>query len=164
MKNAFALVAFLLILPVAPAKAQTEIHPPTQANIQEQSQPELIRATSGHPDRRFWFLAAVQIAATVADAETTQWALRSHPGAHELNPLFGPHPDRPRMYGIAMSITAAQILMQHHAKTISERNGRLRNGWIVGAAVNTGFHTFLAVHNARIATSYTCPANGSGCR
>ncbi len=68
------------------------------------------------------------------------------------------------MYGIAMSITAAQILMQHHAKTISERNGRLRNGWIVGAAVNTGFHTFLAVHNARIATSYTCPANGSGCR
>jgi hypothetical protein len=164
MKKVFAVAAFLLFLPVAPAKAQTEIQPPTQANIQEQSQPKVIRATSGHPDRRFWFLAAVQIAVTVADAETTQWALRSHPGTHELNPLFGPHPDRPRMYGIAMSITAVQILMQRHVKTLSERNGRLRNGWIVGAAVNTGFHTFLAVHNARIATSYTCPANGSGCR
>ena len=68
------------------------------------------------------------------------------------------------MYGIAMSITAVQILMQHHVKTLSERNGNFRNAWIVGAAVNTGFHTFLAVHNARIATSYTCPANGSGCR
>ncbi len=109
-------------------------------------------------------MAAVQIAATVADGETTQWALRSHPDAREINPLFGSRPDRAKMYGIAFSITALQILLQHHAKTISDRTGKFPNGWLLGASVNTGFHTFLAIHNARLAGESVCPANGTGCR
>ncbi len=164
MKNVFVVAGFLLFLSVAPAKAQTEIQSQAQANIQESSESETVRAPYRRPDHRFLFFAAAQIVATVADAETTQWALRSHPQAGEMNPLFGRHPDRARMYGIAFSITAVQILMQHHVKTVAERTGKFRNAWMVGASVNTGFHTFLAVHNARIATSYICPGNGSGCR
>jgi hypothetical protein len=164
MKNVFAVVALMLFLSVAPAKAQTESPPQTEPNLQETPEPEARVAPFRHPDRRFLIFAAIQIAATVADAETTQWALHSNPQAGEMNPLFGRHPDRPRMYGIALSITAVQILMQHHLKTISERTGKYQNAWMIGASVNTGFHTFLAVHNARIATSPVCPGNGSGCR
>ena len=86
MKNAIRTSsAFLLFLSVAPAKAQTEIPPPdpTQSPRTHRS-PKLRSRLSGHPDRRFWFLAAIQIAATVADAETTQWALHSHPAGRRI--------------------------------------------------------------------------------
>lgn len=164
MKSVIAVVAFVLFLSVAPAKAQTETPLQTQPNLQKSSEPEARVSPFRHPDRRFLIFAAIQIAATVADAETTQWALHNNPQAGEMNPLFGRHPDRPRMYAVALSLTAVQILMQHHLKTISEQTGKYQNLWMVGASVNTGFHTFLAVHNAHIATSPVCPANGSGCR
>jgi hypothetical protein len=165
MKIVVAVAVLLFLLAVAPAKAQSEIQPqpsqPDLAKLPETSAPEV---HFDHSNRRFWLMAAVQIGATIADGETTQWALRSHPDAREINPLFGARPDRAKMYGIAFSITALQILLQHHAKTISEQTGRFRNGWLVGASVNTGFHTFLAIHNARLAGEPVCPANGSGCR
>lgn len=158
-------VAVLLLLAVAPTKAQSEIQPqpsqPDPPKSPEQSAPEV---HFDHSNRRFWIMAAVEVAATVADGETTQWALRSHPDAREINPLFGSRPDRAKMYGIALSITALQILLQHHAKTISDRTGKFRNGWLLGASVNTGFHTFLSIHNARLAGESVCPANGAGCR
>jgi len=165
MKLVLAIVVLLFLLAVAPTKAQSEILPqpsqPDLAKLPEAPAPEVHFDRS---NRRFWLMAAVEVAATVADGETTQWALRTHPDAREINPLFGSRPDRAKMYGIAFSITALQILLQHHAKTISEGTGKFQNGWLVGASVNTGFHTFLAIHNARLAGESVCPANGSGCR
>lgn len=165
MKIVLALATLIFLVAVAAAKAQSEIQPqPDQSNLAKSPEPSAPKVQVDHSNRRFWILAAIQIGATVADGETTQWALRRHPDAREINPLFGPRPDRAKMYGIALSITALQILLQHHAKSISERTGRLPSAWIVGASVNTGLHTFLAVHNARLADRSICPANGSGCR
>jgi hypothetical protein len=165
MKIVLAVAALLFVLVVAPTEAQSEIQPqPSQTDLPKPAEMSAPEVHFEHSNRRFWILAAIQVGATVADAETTQWALRSHPDAREINPLFGARPDRARMYGIAFSITALQILMQHHVKTVSERTGKMPNAWIVGASVNTGFHTFLAIHNARLAGASICPANGSGCR
>ncbi len=165
MKIVVVAAALLFLLAVAPTKAQSEIQPqPSQPDLAKLPETSVPGVHFDHSNRRFWLMAGVQIAATVADGETTQWALRSHPDAREINPLFGSRPGRAKMYGIAFSITALQILLQHHAKTISDQTGKFPNGWLVGASVNTGFHTFLAIHNARLAGESVCPANGSGCR
>ena len=115
-------------------------------------------------DKKFWTFAALQIAATAADFETTQWVLRTNPNAREINPLFGDRPGRLKMYGIGMPFTAFQILLQYHAKGVSDETGKAGKAWIVGAALDTGLHTFLAVHNARLAGQSVCPAEGAGCR
>jgi hypothetical protein len=114
MKNVFAVVVVLVFLAVAPAKAQSEIQPEhrnqpqlaPKSDLLETPDAPKIKLRSVHPDHRFLIFAAVQVAATIADAETTQWALHSNPQAGEMNPLFGRHPDRARMYGVAFSITA----------------------------------------------------------
>jgi hypothetical protein len=165
MKIVVAAAVLLFLLAGASTKAQSGIQPqPFQPDLAKLPEPSAPAVHFDRSNRRFWLMAAVQVAATVADGETTQWALRSHPDAREINPLFGSRPDRAKMYGIAFSITALQILLQHHAKIISEQTGKFRNGWLVGASVNTGFHTFLSIHNARLAEESVCPANGSGCR
>ncbi|HKS80526.1 MAG TPA: hypothetical protein VJR23_03395 [Candidatus Acidoferrales bacterium] len=103
-------------------------------------------------DKKFFAIAALQFGATIADFETTQWAQRKAPYGAEKNPLFGTHPSRERMYGIGFSITSIQVFMQYRSKRFGERRGRLKNAWIVGALLDTGVHTVLAAHNARIAS------------
>lgn len=103
-------------------------------------------------DKKFFALAALQFGATIADFETTQWAQRKVPYGAEKNPLFGTHPSRERMYGIGFSITSMQVFMQYRSKRFGERRRRLKNAWIVGALLDTGVHTVLAAHNARIAS------------
>jgi hypothetical protein len=103
-------------------------------------------------DKKFIAFAALQLAATVADFETTQWAQRNAPNGAEQNPLFGSHPSRPRMYSIGLSLTAFQVYMQYRSKRYGERTGKIKNAWIVGALFDTGLHTYLAVHNGQIAT------------
>jgi hypothetical protein len=102
-------------------------------------------------DKKFWVLAGLQVAATFADFETTQWAQGKAPRGAELNPLFGSHPGRARMYSIGLTLTGAQIYAQFRSKKLAERRGRFRKAWIVGGLLDTGVHTFLAVHNAQIA-------------
>lgn len=101
--------------------------------------------------KKFFALAALQFGATIADFETTQWAERKAPYGAEQNPLFGSHPSRGRMYSIGFSITSLQVFMQYRSKRFCERRGKLKHAWMVGALLDTGMHTFLAVHNARIA-------------
>jgi len=115
-------------------------------------------------DKKFWALAGLQVAATFADFETTQWAQRNAPLGAEQNPLFGGHPGRPRMYAIGGALTAGQILLQYRSKSFGERTGKLKKAWIVGALLNTGLHTFLAVHNARIAGQGDCGNSKPNCR
>lgn len=103
-------------------------------------------------DKKFLGFAALQVAATVADFETTQWAQRKAPYGAEQNPLFGSHPSRARMYSIGFSLTSLQLYMQFRSKGYGERTGKIKHAWIVGALFDTGLHTYLAVHNAQIAT------------
>jgi hypothetical protein len=103
-------------------------------------------------DKKFIAFAALQLAATVADFETTQWAQRNAPNGAEQNPLFGSHPSRARMYSIGLSLTTFQVYMQYRSKRYGERTGKIKNAWIVGALFDTGLHTYLAVHNGQIAT------------
>jgi len=160
MQKGYAAVAMFLFLAAVPLHAQT------QADNSSAKSPD-VEAAKPHrkiADKKFWILAGLQIGATVADFETTQWALRSDPGAREVNPLFGQRPSRLKMYGIGMPMTVFQIALQHHAKGLADQTGKARAAWIFGAALNTGLHTALAIHNAGLVKQSVCPANGAGCR
>ncbi|MBZ5694993.1 MAG: hypothetical protein LAN36_06495 [Acidobacteriia bacterium] len=160
MKRNLAIAIMLLCFAVAPAKAQSETQPDPPKSPDAP-------ALKSHPkvaDKKFWIFAGLQIGATIADIETTQWALSSNPRVHEINPLFGSRPGRARMYSIGMALTGVQLLLQHHTKARSERTGRAKGFWMVGATANTALHSVLAVHNAGIAGQPVCPAQGAGCR
>lgn len=160
MQKEFAAVALFLSLAVVPLHAQTQAaNSPTKTSYAQSTKPRQKIA-----DKKFWILAGLQVGASIADFETTQWALRSSPGAREMNSLFGQRPTRLRMYGIGLPITAFQIALQYHAKSTADRTGRARAAWIVGASINTGLHTALAIHNADLVSASVCPANGAGCR
>lgn len=164
MYKIFVAVPLLLILINIPTTAQVRAQQgpsvsdlPDKPETRAATLPE-IRAESagGKPhfkvaDKKFWILAGLQVGATVADFETTQWAQRVRPDGGELNPLYGRHPGRARMYSIGMSLDAVQILMQYRSKAKPQEAGKLKRAWIVGALLNTGVHTFLAVHNGQIA-------------
>ena len=160
MKKTLAAAFLLLCFAVAPVNAQSQISPDPPKSLDA---PVL----NPHPktaDKKFWIFAGLQIGATIADIETTQWALNSNSRVHEINPLFGNRPGRARMYSIGMALTGIQLLLQHHTKARFERTGRAKGFWMVGATVNTTLHTVLAVHNAGIAGKPICPAQGAGCR
>ncbi|HXQ25383.1 MAG TPA: hypothetical protein VN822_03140 [Candidatus Acidoferrales bacterium] len=160
MKKNLAAAILLLCFAITPANAQSQ----PDSDTPKSPDAPVLKSHSKIPNKKFWIFAGLQIGTTIADIETTQLALSSNPQSHELNPLFGSHPGRPRMYSIGMALTGIQLLLQHHVKARSERTGRAKGLWIVGASVNTSLHTFLAVHNARIAGESVCPAQGAGCR
>jgi len=160
MKCKLTMLAVFLCLAVVQARAQTD----AQADPPKSANERVVKPHLKIAGKKFWIFAALQIGATAADFETTQWALRSNPNAREINPLFGERPSRLKMYGIGMSFTAFQILLEHHVKSVSDRTGNARGAWIVGASIDTGLHTFLAVHNAGLVGQSVCPAQGAGCR
>jgi len=156
----------LFALALFPFLAVTSVHAQTQTG-NDSTKSSDVEAAKPHrkiADKKFWILAGLQIGATAADFETTQWALRSDPGAREVNPLFGQRPSRLKMYGIGMPMTLFQIALQHHAKGLADQTGKARAAWIFGAVLNTGLHTALAIHNAGLVKQSVCPANGGGCR
>jgi len=160
MKIGLAPFVLLLFLAVSPAHAQTQ----TEVDSSKSTEIQILKPHRKIADKKFWIFAGLQVAATAADFETTQWAMRSDPAAREVNPLFGEHPSRLRMYGIGMPLTLFQIAVQYHAKGISEDTGKARAAWIVSASLNAGLHTALAIHNAGLVQQTVCPANGAGCR
>lgn len=160
MKIGVAAFALLLCLAGVPTRAQTQ----TESDSPKSTETQVPKPHRKIADKKFWIFAGLQIGATVADFETTQWALRSDPGAREINPLFGQRPSRLRMYGIGMPLSLFQIALQYHAKSTADETGKARAAWIVGASMNAGLHTALAVHNAGLVKQAVCPANGAGCR
>jgi hypothetical protein len=172
MYKVFVAVPLFLLGMASPAIAQTS----SQKSGQTSTQPEVTTELPDKPevqvkvpaetkappafhkiaDKKFWILAGLQVGATIADFETTQWAERVRPDGGEVNPLYGSHPGRMRMYGIGMSLTGVQILLQYKSKEMSQRNGKMKKAWIVGTLLNTGVHTFLAVHNGEIAGRGAC--------
>jgi hypothetical protein len=155
-------IPLCLLLIAAPASAQLHVQQgpsvsdlPDKPETKAETSPEIhAQNPAGKPhfkvaDKKFWVLATLEVGATVADFETTQWAQRVRPDGGEMNPLYGRHPGRARMYSIGMSLDAVQILMQYRSKAKAEGSGKAGKAWIVGALLNTGIHTFLAVHNGQ---------------
>src|SRR5271168_2962515 len=67
-------------------------------------------------DRKFILLHSLSTVALLADLETTAHAIAAQPKATELNPLFGEHPTRARLYGIAVPLNALSFYLSYRAK------------------------------------------------
>jgi hypothetical protein len=164
MYKIFVAVSLFLLSITLPAKAQnlapqgpsaSELPNKPEIRVPRDAELHLDNCASKRSfkvaDKKFWVLAGLQVGATFADFETTQWAQRVRPDGSELNPLYGRHPGRPRMYSIGMSLTTLQIFVQYKSRARAHETGKLKKAWIAGALVNTGVHTLLAVHNGQIA-------------
>ena len=98
----------------------------------------------GHTvDRNFILLHAFSAAALVADLETTVRSFQGQGKATELNPLFGAHPTRARLYGIAVPINAFSFYLSYHYKKIEPG----RSIWKLGPGLTIAVHTAAAINN-----------------
>jgi hypothetical protein len=104
-------------------------------------------------DRTFILLSGLFVGTVVADAESTKFAL-DH-GGRELNPIFGAHPSRARMYGTTMPIAAWVIYWAYGAKKHAPRYkawmfpplfGAVVHG---GAAASNAIGTEIYIHDRR---------------
>lgn len=94
-------------------------------------------------DRKFILLYSLSTVALLADLETTARAVAAQPSATELNPLFGEHPTRARLYGIAVPLNALSFYLSYHAKKTEPK----RRWWIIGPGVSLAVHSSAAINN-----------------
>lgn len=94
-------------------------------------------------DRKFILLQSLSTLAMVADIESTAHALEGKSGAAELNPLFGRHPTRARMYGIGVPVNALTLFLSYRAKKIAPT----RRLWELAPALTTAIHAGAATNN-----------------
>jgi hypothetical protein len=94
-------------------------------------------------DSKFVLLNTLSAVAVLADIETTARVLEKQPKAFELNPLFGKHPTRARLYGIAVPLNAFSFYLSYQAKRIAPR----RSVWAAGPKVSIVVHTAAAINN-----------------
>ncbi len=97
-------------------------------------------------DRQFALLQMFSAAALVTDVETTVH-LAQQPNSAELNPLYGRHPTRGRLYGIAVPLDALSFYMSYHYKKIEPK----RSLWKVGPGISIAVHTAAAINNIILA-------------
>ena len=99
---------------------------------------------TGHTlDRNFILLHAVSAAALVADLETTIRGVQGQANGAELNPLFGAHPTRARLYGIAVPLNVFSFYVSYRYKKM-EPGGKL---WKLGPGISIAVHTAAAINN-----------------
>ena len=99
---------------------------------------------SGHTlDRNLILLHAFSAAALVEDLETTVRGVQGQANRAELNPLFGAHPTRARLYGIAVPLNVLSFYVSYHYKKI-EPGSRL---WKLGPGISIAVHTAAAINN-----------------
>lgn len=94
-------------------------------------------------DRRFILLQTLSTMALVADLETTAHVVAGKPKAIELDPLFGEHPTRVRLYGIGVPLDAVTFYLSYHSKKSAPK----RRLWEVGPGLSTAVHTAAAINN-----------------
>ena len=94
-------------------------------------------------DRKFILLHTLSTVALVADLETTARGFERQPNATELNPMFGAHPTRSRLYGIALPLDALSLYLSYHYKKIEPG----RNGWKVGPGLSIAIHSAAVINN-----------------
>lgn len=109
-------------------------------------------ATSVKPrtlDKRFILVHTVNTLALIADLESTAHAVSGKTGAVELNPLFGQHPSRARLYGIGVPMNALTFFLSYRAKKAAPA----RKLWLLPPAVTIGVHTAAVINNEAVAQS-----------
>jgi hypothetical protein len=94
-------------------------------------------------DRHFILLNTLSAVALVADLETTVRGVEGQAKGAELNPLFGSHPTRARLYGIAVPLNIFSLYVSYHYKKIEPRGSI----WKLGPGVSIGVHTAAAINN-----------------
>ena len=115
-------------------------------------------------DKKFWIAAAVIVAASALDVESTVYWQKQCPSCREMNSwLFGKRPTRRRMYLTLGAITAAEIAGMWWVKKDDMAQGT--KVWLVVPIAHTVGHGGAAWYN--YAKDYppkpTCPALGAGC-
>lgn len=103
--------------------------------------------SSSTMDRQFILLNALSTAALVADVETTIHAVGGETQANELNPLFGAHPTRARLYGITLPLNALSFYLSYHAKKTMPK----RRIWEIGPGLSIAAHSAAAINNLIVA-------------
>jgi hypothetical protein len=85
--------------------------------------------------------------ALVADLETTVHALAGRPKTSELNGLFGAHPTRVRLYGIAVPLDAVSFYLSYRSKKTEPTRGV----WKLAPGLSIAVHTAAAINNLIVA-------------
>jgi hypothetical protein len=98
-------------------------------------------------DGKFILLHSLSTVALFADLETTAHALAGQPKATELNGLFGGHPTRARLYGIALPLDAVSFYLSYRSKKTEPR----RNVWKIAPGLSIAVHTAAAINNLIVA-------------
>ncbi|MGH9794585.1 MAG: hypothetical protein ACRD5G_07425 [Candidatus Acidiferrales bacterium] len=166
IRYAKGVVAALLLVAsgAASASAQDFRAPPERMEPPEVREPAVREASSErkpwYKSKRFWVTTALAVAAAVADAETTQSALKRCPTCVESNALIGSRrPGRGRLYligGITLAIERGLVI------GLWKRQPQAADAVMYGAtAMRMAYHGSAAYNNAQIPRE--CPANGAGC-
>ena len=71
-------------------------------------------------DKVWWISNILQASSMIGDVELSLHELNIHPGAYEVNPLFGKRPSRARYYAIEGPLTGIAIWSSHHYKRESD--------------------------------------------
>ena len=94
-------------------------------------------------DRQFILLHTLSTVALVADLETTAHDLEGQSKSGELNPLFGQHPTRARLYGISVPLNALSLYVSYRYK----KSAPGRNLWKIGPGLLIAVHTAASINN-----------------
>ena len=110
-------------------------------------------------DKKFWIAAALIVAASVADVESTAHWVKACPSCREVNAwLYGRRPTRRRMYLTLGALTAAEIWGMWYVK---KDGGR---AWVIVPVAHVGGHGGAAIYNWTKNFPPVCPALGAGCK
>ena len=93
-------------------------------------------------DGKFILLQAVSAVALVADVETTVRDLQGS-NSIEINPLFGQHPTRARLYSINVPLDLLSFYVSYRYKKRDPNS----KAWKVGPALFIAVHTAAAINN-----------------
>jgi hypothetical protein len=101
------------------------------------------RSSARTLDGEFTWLHTLSAMALVADLETTARGLEGQAKGSELDPVFGAHPTRARLYGIAVPLNVLSFYLSYHYKKIEPG----RSIWKVAPGLSIAVHTGAAINN-----------------
>jgi hypothetical protein len=97
------------------------------------------------PHRRaFLLLSTAAVISTIADAELTAHCVATNPDCREVNPLYGSHPTRARLYLTSAPFTVAQIWFSNRLR----KKYPEKKLWMLPTISVTAVHSFGAASGA----------------
>lgn len=155
MSQASKLFAMVFVLSLAAMGAEFPTAPQPRNTVVATTLPAMVQPVIAVPlksrpvsTKPFWALTALNSALTVADIELTQNCLATIPGCQEVNPLYGPHPSRMRMYATNIPITAGINFLSYHVLTAKYKTKL----WVIPQATLAGSHFAGVMTNIAVRT------------